>query len=384
MDYALTAEQVFVTDGFPSLTYVSFDEGRREHDLEEGLAQQNKIISIVGPSKSGKSTLCNKIFGPTRGVDKIYVTGDSLSSADNLWQEAYRQVTDDTDKSFFEIGHAERIERIAGTDLPLIIDDFHYIPKNVQPTICRQLKNAASEGLRIIVLSTPHRGDDPIRGNPDLSGRYFAVNFRFWDDKDLSQIGTIGFSKLGLRLSDVILQQLAGHALRSPQLMQTLCLETCRSLGQDRPYEQAQDKDVNMDEVARRTLRSYNLETPFHILSHGPPERGSKRLDYKLITGGTADVYQILVQLLQSDPQFYQISLDDLKTRMKSIVSDSREPNIRAALQQLNALYRDTVDPIEWDDEKRQLTIVDPHFYFYLRNKPLLTPRVVEPQMKLL
>lgn len=313
------------------------------------------------------------MFGPTRGVDKIYVTGDAINSPDGLWHEAYRQISDDTDKHFSELGHAERVERITVSELPVIIDDFHYIPKNVQPTVCRQLKNAASDGLRIVVLSTPHRGDDPIRGNPDLSGRYFAVNFRFWDYRDLAQIGAIGFRRLGLGLSETMLDQLAREALRSPQLMQTLCLETCRSLGQDRPYEQARDQDVDKNEVTRRTLRSYNLETPFHILSNGPPERGSKRLEYKLVGGGTADVYQVLVRILQSDPQFYQISLDELKSRVKTIVSDAREPNIRAALQQLSALYKDTVNPIEWDDEKRQLTIVDPHFYFYLRNKPLLT-----------
>jgi predicted GTPase len=74
----LTPEQVFVTDGFPELTYVRQEEGRPERELQEGLDQQNKIISIVGASKTGKSTLCDKRFGKKLGVNKILVTGDQI------------------------------------------------------------------------------------------------------------------------------------------------------------------------------------------------------------------------------------------------------------------------------------------------------------------
>jgi septin family protein len=175
----LLPEEVFVTDGFPEHTYVSIDQGKPEKDLREGLEQKNKIISIVGPSKSGKSTLCDSIFGRNIGVDKISVTGGSIASDTELWREAYRQVTDDTEKPFDERAHAEVIEYLIQKDLPLIVDDFHYINRDTQVAVCRQFKNAASVGLRIVILSIPHRGDDPIRSNPDLSGRYFSVDFRW-------------------------------------------------------------------------------------------------------------------------------------------------------------------------------------------------------------
>jgi hypothetical protein len=58
-DAILTPEKVFITDGFPDLAYVSQGGGQREKELKEGLAQENKVISIVGESKTGKTTLCD-------------------------------------------------------------------------------------------------------------------------------------------------------------------------------------------------------------------------------------------------------------------------------------------------------------------------------------
>ena len=95
-----TPEEVFVTDGFPEHTYVPIDEGAKEKELREGLDQQNKILSISGPSKSGKTTLCDQVFGTTKGADRIYVTGDTVEKAEDLWFEAYRQISDDTDRPF--------------------------------------------------------------------------------------------------------------------------------------------------------------------------------------------------------------------------------------------------------------------------------------------
>jgi hypothetical protein len=32
-------------------------------------------------------------------------------------------------------------------------------------------------------------------------------------------------------------------------------------------------------------------------------------------------------------------------------------------------LFKDGRPPLQWDSNKKQLTVVDPHFYFYLRYK---------------
>lgn len=273
----LTPEDVFITDGYPLHTYVSFDAGQQEEELREGLDQKNKVISISGPSKSGKTTLCNKVFGTVKGVSRMYVTGDAIQKADDLWLEAYRQVTSDADEPFFNLSHGERIETLTARDMPLVIDDFHYIHRDVQSVLAKQIKNAASDGLRIICLSVPHRGDDPIRSNNDLCGRFFSVDFSFWNEKDLAEIALAGFPKVGFPSLEAFNFRLAREALKSPQIMQTLCLEACRSHGKDQPLENIVPSEEMMPEIIRRTVRSYDRSTALEMLRQGPPTRGTER-----------------------------------------------------------------------------------------------------------
>jgi hypothetical protein len=363
-----TPESIFVTDGFPEHTYVPINQGEKEIELREGLEQQNKILSISGPSKSGKTTLCDQVFGTSKGADRIYVTGDTVEKAEDLWREAYRQVTDDTDKGFYELSQAERIDCLIESELPLIIDDFHYIPRDVQALISRQLKNAASGGLRIVCLSVPHRGDDPIRGNPDLAGRFFSVNFDYWTVEDLEKIASTGFPLVGFPNEPSFNRLLASESVRSPQLMQTLCLEACRAQNQDTPFEQLVVSGEMLPEIRRRTLRSYNYQTSYDILKAGPPTRGSERIEYSTKDGTKVDVYECLLLALAMDPPFLTIGLDELRQRIQSFLIGDKDPNIRSALQNYEKLFLNQQCPLDWDDEKRTLSISDPHFYFYLRN----------------
>ena len=258
----LTPEDVFVTDGFPRLTYVDPGGGKPEKDLRDGLAQANKIISIVGASKTGKSTLCDKHFGASR----ILITGDRIPTVDQLWSEAYRQIGGQVTAGYATNVLGATIDAIIDKGIPMILDDFHYVPVEVQHTVCQQMKNAAARGLRFVVLNTPHRGDDPVRNNPDLSGRFFTVDLGFWSTGELSEIATKGFPQIGLRVADEVIAAVADEALGSPQLMQTLCLETCRVLPQDVPYEKQ-----TVDPEHLRLRRGENADRSFVWVRHGAP-----------------------------------------------------------------------------------------------------------------
>jgi hypothetical protein len=88
---------------------------------------------------------------------------------------------------------------------------------------------------------------------------------------------------------------------------------------------------------------------------------------HKSRDGTTGDVYDVLTRILGLNPPFVSISLEDVKARMKGICCEGQDPNIRAALNQIESVFKDGGEPVQWDDDKRLLAVIDPHFYFYLR-----------------
>ena len=122
------------------------------------------------------------------------------------------------------------IRELGGTDLVVFIDDFHYIPHEVQIEVARQTKEAIRNNVKIICASVPYHADDVIRGNPDLRGRVYSIDFEYWGGETLKKIAHKGFPELGIDYQASAVDDLVAEAAGSPQLMQYLCLNACYEL----------------------------------------------------------------------------------------------------------------------------------------------------------
>ena len=210
-------EEVFTPNGIPTVTYVY----RRDHDLEnqllQGLRTPGRIISLSGPSKSGKTVLIKRHI---KEELLISVSGGAINSSERLWErvlnllgapqsvarESGRQASVEgsgsakaglsflakaqvTGTGTLKISRNKRstttvaragidqvVSALASTSVVLFIDDFHYIRPEVQEEVCKQIKEAAEKGLRICTASVPHRSDDVVRVNPELRGRVQAID----------------------------------------------------------------------------------------------------------------------------------------------------------------------------------------------------------------
>src|SRR3954466_10638831 len=95
---------------------------------------------------------------------------------------------------------------------------LHYMNKETQQEVARQIKEAAEKGVRICTASVPHRSDDVVRGNPELRGRVKAIDFEYWEPHEITQISEAGFPALGMKVSSEVIAALAKEAFGSPQL----------------------------------------------------------------------------------------------------------------------------------------------------------------------
>lgn len=107
--------------------------------------------------------------------------------------------------------------------------------------IAQQLKDAIRRGFKTIVVSLPHRADEAIRQNADLSGRLSLINMEVWEVKDLKEIAKIGFAKLNIEIDERIAEKIAIESLTSPQLMQYICLNICTILELNKNSEQKEE-----------------------------------------------------------------------------------------------------------------------------------------------
>ena len=194
-----------------------------EFRLMQAIKVSGFLTSLVGPSKMGKTILCEKVIG----FDKIVeVSGADFSLEIDFWKvvaakvglayqgefSSEKMIADTRDKyskkETYSLTKDKIIEYYKKENLVLVIDDFHYAPEEKRMQIAQQLKDAIRRGFKAIVVSLPHRADEAIRRNADLSGRLSMINMESWEVNDLKEIAKIGFKKLGVQIEEDVATQI--------------------------------------------------------------------------------------------------------------------------------------------------------------------------------
>ena len=388
----LKAENIFKPGAFPEYTYVSRNYENTgisyELRLKQALRTAGCLTSIIGPSKMGKTILCEQVIGLKNIVE---ISGADFNENTDFWAAVAAKVglpymgEITTERSATEGANEERdrksetyilskdkiIQYYIENEKVLVIDDFHYASSAMQMKMAQQLKDAIRRELKVVVVSLPHRADDAIRQNADLSGRLSLINIETWKEDDLKKIAEKGFAKLNIKINDDIARKLAVECLTSPQLMQYICLSICTLL------EDEEREDITeeiMEKAYKFTTMNFNYANVVKVLTKGPNPRGQRRKLYKTIDGKALDLYGIIVESLAKNPPlmemdfntFYNRILDiiekgDSQTRPDKQTVKNHLKNLQSVLEGKEEIYK----AIEWKDGK--VYVLDPLFLFYLR-----------------
>lgn len=271
---SLKATEVFVPGSYPQHTYVRREGERLESSLRDALETPGQLVSLSGPSKSGKTVLVEKVVG--RDL-LISISGASLRSVDDVWNRALdwmdlpdgatqhsstgstiggeiagtgeasiplvakaelsanakaeRSIESGRSESRKRRGLQQVVDEVAGSDFVLLVDDFHYMPRELQNEVAKSLKEAIRLGVKVVTAAVAHRGDDIVRANPELRGRVRAIDLKYWATSELQRIAEYGFQALNVGLDSETVTTFALESAGSPQLMQLMCLQSCFVLG---------------------------------------------------------------------------------------------------------------------------------------------------------
>lgn len=373
-------------------------------------------MNISGPSKSGKTVFVRNLLG---AANMLPITGAGAATPADLWERVFHQIGTEipaqrhqqtsTDlaleaslkasgsllvakaegtgtitgtfgescaSSFQKVtDHLQLlISELAGTDFVVFIDDFHYIPRDVQRAVAAEIKEAIANGVRIVCASVPHHSEDVLRANPDLRGRVVTIDFDYWEPGALSEIADKGFAELNVHTHQAAIRRLALEAAGSPQLMQSICLNACYEAGiRDRsetPVELPSNNNFIQDVCVRAALGA-DYSSTLERMNEGPKVRGSERAHYRLKGGDVGDVYTIILRSLSLDPPLLHFRYAELQDRIRKVCEDQYPPgsSVTGACAQIAVLASGGLDRmiVEWDATEDALSIRDPYLLFFLR-----------------
>jgi hypothetical protein len=411
----MKAIDVFTPGKQPNITFIEDKLTERKEILLDALAMGAVIVSLSGPSKSGKTVFVEKTIGKER---LIQVTGAGIDNPNKLWDRVFDLIgvpviRKRTDQNGFTSGLTGKIsagarflvgaaveagtsgswsdntsetleyspdylqlliKELSQTEYVIFIDDFHYITKSAQIEIANQIKEATRAGVQFICAAVPYHSDDFIRANPDLRGRMVKLDFDYWDEVELRKIADLGFTALNINLSTATIEALASEAAGSPQLMQALCLNICfeEKVRERRAHLTMIKTTLGLIErVCQRTAIMTDYSSTVEKLRDGP-RSGNRDVKHYLSNGNkVCDVYALILAAISVNPPELTIRYQNLNKRLGSICQG--EPpsmsSIAAACIHLTGVANDAENKVvmEWDTANDVLDIRDPYFLFYLR-----------------
>lgn len=414
----IKATEVFTPGAFPSHTYVERTAKRYENRLRDALETPGQVVSLSGPSKSGKTVLVERVVGRET---LIPITGAGIQHPDDVWDRVldWMDVPSESSRTnTFETGVAvggeakgeikvplvakgevgvkgevqasgstagtkvrrrrgmvQVIAEIGGSDFTLLIDDFHYMPRGIQEEVAKQLKDAVRQNVKIIIASVSHRSDDVVRANPELRGRVTTVDLEYWESKELRAIATRGFGVLSTEVPQEFCNRLVSESAGSPQLMQAICLNTCFELNiREKQADAAaiSPSETQLRDVLERTAASTDFRSLVDVLDSGPKTRGTERKVYEFSDKTRGDVYRCVLKAVAANPPRLSLTYDELTRRVRSICV-SEEPvgsSITGSCLHMSRLALEKFPKervIDWDEQKQVFDIPDPYLLFYLR-----------------
>ncbi|MFZ1939084.1 MAG: hypothetical protein WBA18_21160 [Terracidiphilus sp.] len=416
----LRAIDVFTPGTYPVHNYVERIQQGLEQALRDGLDTPGQLVSLSGPSKSGKTVLVERVV--SRDL-LIPISGASIERAQEVWTRVLDWM--DTPETVITshsnaatvgaevegkgslglplVGKAEvgvgghfegtttsatstersrrGLERvvaeIGNSGFVVFLDDFHYMPRDIQTEVAKTLKDGVRREIKIVTAAVSHRGDDVLRANPELRGRVKSIDLQYWSKEELAEIAKVGFGALNARVSDGLSNKFTTESAGSPQLMQSLCLHTCFVLNLRQAHDGIFPEVIDptperLNQILEQTSASADFRSLVDVLDNGPRTRGTERKTYKFRDGGQGDVYTVILKAVAADPPQLAFSYDELLERAAK-VCEGESPVGSSVITTCSQMAKIALDKfprertIDWDESKSVFDLPDPYLMFYLR-----------------
>ncbi|EHK2856265.1 hypothetical protein K6P01_004567 [Vibrio parahaemolyticus] len=419
----MNVEDVFGVSGKQVASYV---ERVHVDDKFKDALRTDKQIIVYGSSKQGKTALVKKYIpyednilislSPKTTLKDIYQS--ILRKSDVVLKTSYTEGTGDTtkvkskasiqgavamvmkgkvevglekdrtaktDEQFDEIEFnlelpddvADLIHRV-GHKKVVILENFHYLPEELQRTFAYDLRTFQDLKIRFIILGVWKEANRLAQYNGELQDRVYEIPVEPWLEDDFREIARKGEELLNIKFATVILEKCIENAFSSVGVFQELLKNTCFESGVVNKQSSStflENLDAferaitsKTEEYSGRHLR--NLESI--ACGNGVQISKDKPLPYFL-------QYYIVMHILEIGYRGLNggITKEALLHGIKQVhhrKDELKGAQLTAVLKGLTELQANKgISPpvIAYDSNSRQLKVVDSTFYFFLKNAQL-------------
>jgi hypothetical protein len=405
----LSPDDVFIPGGLPTETYVSRGHLGLEETLGSWLERRQKpLLSVSGPTKSGKTVLLRKLI-----PGAMWLSGGAIDNVHDFWatvcdelevftehvitasrtQSAGAEVTGAATAVVASVSGTGRVDDALDKGISrarsadprsaarkalrerrpvVIIDDFHYIDSDQQLLIVRGLKDLIFDGLGVVVAAVPHRAYDVVRVEKEMTGRVEPLPVTQWQDDDLSLIAVQGFQALGVDVTRDIVARLVAESFGSPHLMQTHCLNLCFDNREGRVLNKVIVEPEWRGFFERQA--SATSKSAFDLLKTGPRTR-TDRMVRTLKSGIQTDIYGAVLAAVESTGPRTTLVYEEIRASLREVLTSElpQRHEITNVLEQMTTIAKDKIEGepvLEYDSEYSTLHLADPFFAYYLRWAP--------------
>jgi hypothetical protein len=409
---------VFKTVGLPTHTYVERDNGSFENKLKASILADGNLCLLTGPSKTGKTTLYNKVLNDL-DYQPLLIRCDEDISTNEFWKKILEKVNfsrvskRENAKSIVKSGQVkvgvefgwqwlskiigevnlgiskeksetEVREIILSNPSPdhlipilkelnyfLVVEDFHYLKQKVQKVVFQQWKTFIDNEISVLVVGTTHHAVDIAFANKDLTGRITHLEVGMWSEGDLAQIVTKGFNYIHCQLIPDLRQMIVRESVGLPIITQSIC------------YQLFVDKGISTDDQVKivdftkgdihtalfnvATEKYGQFKTFYDILSEGLKSKLNKH-----------NTYNLVLLIFSIDPPVFSLSRREIDERIAKVVKNKSIPppnSLNNTLAKLSRLQRNKeMLLLEWSSVQNKLYILEPAFLFYIRWRDQKSP----------
>lgn len=270
----------------------------------------------------------------------------------------------------------------------IVLENFHYLPRDVQQALSFDLKTFHEMGIRFIVLGVWREANQLLVLNPDLQDRVAEIPVEPWNDKDFDGLIDAGQSHLNVIIPERARYEFKRNAYGNVGMVQEFLKAYC----QQNHVTHEQDPQRVLDECNTifQTLKTKADDQRGRLLTVLQGINAKSRTDRRTGGGEPLTLPYYLVQVLLTAPVTELvdgITRKRLLERIRELHRRKDKDTIRIndvaqMLQRLANLQGEPISPfLYYDSIQQRLRIVDAGLLFALAqvDRDALREEILDP-----